>query len=235
MGTFSDTGEHAGERGVMAAPCFLIRDGNRWMLWDTGLGDRLAAKPEGEILLGARWLVRRTLVSQLASLGLKPDDIAFVGVSHLHADHSRNVGLFTRSRILIAKSELDWSKGLPLGTDPQIIASLGGLHVETYDGDRDVFGDGRVRILFMPGHTPGHHVLLVQLPRSGAVLLSGDLYHTRENYVRSLVPIPNVNRADTLASFDRFRRIATRLKARVVVQHSLEDFEAMPAFPSYLD
>ena len=135
--------------------------------------------------------------------------------------------------MLIGKPDLDWARSNPLGTDAKINASLSGLRVTLVDGDLDVFGDGRVQVLAMSGHTPGHRALLVRLA-SGAVLLSGDLFHTRENFEKSLVPGVNVNRADTLASFDRFRRIADFHHARIVVQHAPEDFLAMPKFPAFL-
>lgn len=48
------------------------------------------------------------------------------------------------------------------------------------DGDHDVFGDGGVRLILTPGHTPGHQVPFVQLPKTGPVILSGDLYHFPE-------------------------------------------------------
>lgn len=235
MGMFSDTGEHAGERGTMAVPCYLIRDGDGWLLWDTGLGDGIAATPGGIDKLGGHWTVRRTLVSQLAELGLKPANIRFVALSHLHADHSGNIALFPRATLLIGAPELAWAKAGGLGVDPALAAAAGRMKVVPLSGDHDVFGDGRVRIFATPGHTPGHRSVLIRLPHAGAVLLSGDLYHTRENYERSLVPAVNVNRADTLASFDRFRRIAEREHARVIVQHAPEDFSRMPAFPAWLD
>lgn len=235
MGMFSDTGEHAGERGVMAVPCYLIRDGDRWLLWDTGLGDAIAATPAGIDRLGGHWTVRRTLRDQLAAIGLTPADIAFVALSHLHADHSGNIGLFRHATLLIGAPELAWAKAGGLGADPALVAAAARMKAIPLGSDHDVFGDGRVRIIATPGHTPGHRALLVRLPRSGAVMLSGDLYHTRENYERSLVPAVNVSRADTLASFDRFRRIVEREKARVIVQHAPEDFARMAAFPGWLD
>jgi glyoxylase-like metal-dependent hydrolase (beta-lactamase superfamily II) len=235
MAIFSDTGEHAGEPGEMAVPCYLIQDGTRWLLWDTGLGDGPAANPAGEEILGGRWTVEHTLASQLARLGLTPKDVTYVALSHLHADHSGNVGLFESSTLLIGRSELAWAKDNPLGTDAKIVAGLTKLHLQPIDLDHDVFGDGRVRIIATPGHTPGHRALIVNLSRNGNVLLSGDLYHTRENYEKSLVPVVNTSRAETIASFDRFHRLAERLHARVIVQHAPEDFAAMPAFPGYLE
>lgn len=237
IGMFSDTGEHAGETGTLAVPCYLVKHGTDWLLWDTGLGDRLAALPNGERKLGGHWSVRRTLTSQLATLGLKPADIRYVALSHMHADHSGNIGLFPRATWLMSPTELAWARGNPppLGVDAALLAGMAGVKIEPVDDDRDVFGDGSVRILRAPGHTPGHKVLLVNLPRTGAVLLLGDLFHTRENYERSLIPPVNVSRADTLASFDRFAWLARNTRARVIIQHAREDFAAMPAFPRFLD
>ena len=55
------------------------------------------------------------------------------------------------------------------------------------------------------------------------------------NYEQKLVPVPNVSRADTLASFDRFYRIVENTNARVFVQHDPGDYAGMPTFPKYLD
>ena len=86
MSTFSDTGDHDGERGAMPVPCFLIRHGADWMLWDAGRGDEIAASPGGREMVGLHFRVPVTLKSQQATLGLNPDDIRYVGLSHLHAD-----------------------------------------------------------------------------------------------------------------------------------------------------
>ena len=51
LGDFSDTDTHEGERAVMAVPCFLVRHGDDWLLWDTGLGDDLTKEP-GPMRLG---------------------------------------------------------------------------------------------------------------------------------------------------------------------------------------
>lgn len=237
MGMFSDTGEHAGEKGTLAVPCYLVKHGADWLLWDTGLGDRLATLSKGETKLGGHWIVQRTLVSQLATLGLKPADIRYVALSHTHADHSGNIGLFPKATWLMSPTELAWARRTPtpLDVDATLIAGLAHVKIEPVADDSDVFGDGSVRILRAPGHTPGHKLLLVTLPHNGAVILSGDLFHSRENYEKSLIPPVNVSRADTLASFDRFAKLVRNTHARVVIQHAREDFTAMPAFPAFLD
>jgi glyoxylase-like metal-dependent hydrolase (beta-lactamase superfamily II) len=108
----------------------------------------------------------------------------------------------------------------------------GGGKVEPVPGDKDVFGDGTVVMLNTPGHTPGHHSLLVNLAQKGPVLLSGDLAHFQENYDASGVPTFNTDRAETLASLDRFKKIAANLKATVVIQHDARDVGKLPAFPA---
>jgi glyoxylase-like metal-dependent hydrolase (beta-lactamase superfamily II) len=101
---------------------------------------------------------------------------------------------------------------------------------EPVTGDKDVYSDGSVVMLAMPGHTPGHTALLVRL-KSGPVLLSGDQYHFTEQVRNRGVPAFNVDRADTLASHDRFDRIAANLKAQVIIQHEPSDIAKLPAFP----
>ena len=64
------------------------------------------------------------------------------------------------------------------------------------------------------------------------MLLSGDLAHFRENYETNGVPAFNINRAETLASLDRFKQIAANLKATVIIQHDPRDVGKLPAFPA---
>jgi N-acyl homoserine lactone hydrolase len=95
-----------------------------------------------------------------------------------------------------------------------------------------VFGDGSVMMLYTPGHTPGHHSLLVKLPQKGAVLISGDAVHFRENYDNDGVPSFNTDRAQTIASIERLKKIAANEKATLVIQHDARDIDKLPAFPA---
>jgi glyoxylase-like metal-dependent hydrolase (beta-lactamase superfamily II) len=108
----------------------------------------------------------------------------------------------------------------------------GGGKVEPLVNDKDVFGDGSVIILNTPGHTPGHHSVLVKLKEKGNVLITGDLVHFQENYDSNGVPWFNASRADTLASIDRFKKMAAAHKATVIIQHDARDINKLPAFPA---
>ncbi len=237
MDGFSDTNDYAGQTGSLVVPCFLVRHGNDWMLWDTGVGDRIAALANGEVKQDARFSLKRTLASQLAAIGLTPDSIRYVALSHLHSDHSGNIGLFPHAVFLIGAAELPWARSLPTpeGVEAPLIAPLDHAKIEAFDKDRDVFGDGTVRILKAPGHTPGHCMLLLKLPKAGPILITGDLFHQRRSLKEHLVPRVNTSRADTLASMNRFEGLVKATGARAIIPHERQDFQSLPAFPGFLE
>jgi N-acyl homoserine lactone hydrolase len=232
---FSDTGEYDGKPGPLADPCFLIHDPKGWLLWDTGLTDKLVGSPQDGALPGSRMSRERSLASELKQLGLTPGDITYVSFSHLHADHAGNANLFGSSIWLLQEKELAYATSTPAprGIDPSTFSDYPRVQKKLLNGDYDVFGDGLVRILSTPGHTPGHQVLLVKLPSKGYVILTGDLYHLEQSRDERLVPVFNTSRAETLASIDRVERLAKNLRATVVVQHATEDFGKLPQFPDY--
>ena len=72
--------------------------------------------------------------------------------------------------------------------------------------------------------------VLVKLA-SGPVLLSGDLYHSREAREKRGVPPFNTSREQTLQSMDVFEKLAKTTGAKVVIQHEPRDISLLPAFP----
>jgi N-acyl homoserine lactone hydrolase len=176
------------------------------------------------------------LVDLLAQLKVTPDQIKYVGISHFHGDHIGQANSFPKATLMIGAG--DWegltSQPPPPGVNPQLVSHWvsGGGTVEPVPQDKDVFGDGTVIMLATPGHTPGHHSLLVKLAQTGTVILSGDLAHFHENYDGNGVPSFNFNRAQTLASIDRVKKIAANLKATVILQHDERDLGKLPVFPA---
>lgn len=237
MGPFADTGEYDGKPGTLAAPCFLIRHPKGTLLWDTGLSDKLAENKSGVDEGIAHMAVPVTLADQLKALSLTPADVTYVAFSHFHFDHTGNANAFSSSTWIVNKLELNWALNTPtpFGVAPDTLSAYKTVNTKMIDGDHDVFGDGSVRILKAPGHTPGHQVLEIKLKKAGVVFLSGDLYHTRPNREFARVPAFNASRADTLASIDRIERMVKNTKARFVVQHEQADFNSLPKFPAFLD
>lgn len=221
---WSDTFALAGEKLAFTFSCYLVRHGDEYLLWDTGYAP--GANPSAP---------KASLTEQLAMLGLAPDRIKYVGISHYHPDHTGQVDRFPQATVLIGKG--DWEAITAPQPGPGVNAAPfehwmhGGGKIEPVALDKDMFGDGTVVMLVTPGHTPGHHSLLVKLQKTGAVILTGDAAHTRENYAHDGVPTLNFNRAATLASLDRVRKIAATLKATVIIQHDPRDIGKLPAFP----
>jgi N-acyl homoserine lactone hydrolase len=236
MAMFSDTGEYDGRPGDIVDPCWVIRHPKGTLLWDTGLGDALAGNKEGvDIGIGRMW-VDVTLLDQLKAIGLTPADITYLSISHTHFDHTGNANEFPDATWILNKAEIAWAETRPNeAVKLESFSAYQTAKTQMIDGDHDVFGDGAVRILKTPGHTPGHQSLMVRLRRAGTVIISGDLFHVRDNYTYRRVPPFNTERADTLASIDRINTILKNTHGRLVVHHDRGDFKSMPAFPKYLD
>lgn len=233
LGMFSDTGEYDGVRGTLVSPCFLVVHPSGTLLWDTGLGDQLVGKGPVRIDGGITLQVERSLQAQLQLIGVPKID--YVGFSHFHFDHTGNAGLFRDATWLVSRKDLEAALSQPDPfVNPDDIRRGRQARQIALEGDHDVFGDGTVKILKSPGHTAGHQALLVRLPETGPVILSGDLYHTRENRQYQRVPTFNHNRADTLASMNRVETLARNIGARIIVQHDPRDFETLPKVPGYL-
>jgi glyoxylase-like metal-dependent hydrolase (beta-lactamase superfamily II) len=233
LNNFSDTRAYSGQSRQLVASCYLIRHGDQYMLWDTGFGRSLLGKavPAGQS--GAT--LRVAIVDQLKDLGVTPEQISFIGISHYHGDHIGQAADFPQAKLMIGEGDLEVVK-----SNAQAGAALapwiaGKSPVEGVKGDKDVFGDGSVTMLDLPGHTPGHHGLLVKLDHTGWVLLSGDVAHFRENLESDGVPGFNVDRSKSLASMDRFKRLGANLKAVVIIQHDPRDVPKLPQFPKAAD
>jgi glyoxylase-like metal-dependent hydrolase (beta-lactamase superfamily II) len=226
---FSDTFLYVGRRKTLTDGCYLIRHGENYLLWDTGLPAELAGKTVSAD--GMTLTVGPTVADQLGRIGVRPEQVNFVGISHRHDDHTGQAAAFPKATLLIGAEDFETVKARPDTAARFAPWIKGGGKVEKVQGDRDVFGDGSVVMLDMPGHTEGHHSLLVRLPGMGPVLLTGDLYHFTENFRNRGVPAFNTDRADTLASMDRFDRIARQLKAKMIIQHEPDDVAKLPAFP----
>jgi N-acyl homoserine lactone hydrolase len=231
LNAFSDTYAYVGRQRTLVASCYLIRHGTDWVLWDAGLPERPVNDP-ADVEQAEQ---TTTIAAQLARLGVRPDQISILGISHYHYDHTGQAARFPQARLLIGARDADAIRESAARAQPLAPWFGGSAKLDPVDGDRDVFGDGRVVVLDLPGHTPGHHGLLVRLAHKGPVLLSGDVAHFRENYAGGGVPPFNTNRADSLASLDRFRKLAANLRATVILQHDPDDVAKLAAFPASTD
>jgi glyoxylase-like metal-dependent hydrolase (beta-lactamase superfamily II) len=189
-------GVNVGKSMDFVDSCYLIKHGQGWLLWDTGLADAIAAMPEGQRPADPRmthWRRPKTLAAQLDQLGVKPSDIKYVAVSHTHPDHIGNMTLFPQSMLLVQKAEYEWPA------------------------------------------PPGHQSLLVKLPKTGAVLLSGDAVHFKENWENRRVPEGNDSKDKTAASMQRMADLMAKEKAQLWINHDKAQRDGQKMSPEYYE
>ena len=222
---FSDTSALGDLNLQFVFSCYLVKHGDDYLLWDTGYAMNTPNTAPKE-----------SIVTQLAKLNLKPEQIKYVGISHYHGDHTGQVDSFPKSTLLIGAKEWEAitapkpAQGVNFKPFEHWIKGEG--KVEALGLDKDVFEDGSVIVLRTPGHTPGHQSLLVKLPQTGAVILSGDAVHFHENLDSDGVPGFNFDRAQTVASIERIKKLAANLKGQIIIQHDARDLAKLPAFPN---
>jgi N-acyl homoserine lactone hydrolase len=208
---------HAGR--TIGIPGYLLQtQAGRNILVDTGFPAAYSDDPQrasiedglgvfGELLgYGAH----QSAPAQLALLGLAPADIDTLILTHTHIDHIGGLPQFTHCRVILHaveralpqplyfndRSRFDW----PAVREWQLV-----------DSDCAVLPG--VQLLYTPGHSPGHQSLLLQLPETGAVLLTGDAID------RPALFVEGFGNATAHASAERLLRTAKEHDALVIYGH----------------
>jgi len=232
-------GVNVGKPHVFSNHCYLVKHAKGWMLWDTGNADRLAAMPNGLAVAGGTITayMKKPLVDSLKEIGVTPADIKHFAMSHGHGDHSGNANLFTAATLYVQRAEY----AAMFGEDPSkfgfIPSNFDKLRANTamiIDGDYDVFGDGTVTIKAAPGHTPGHQVLVVRLPKTGPVMLSGDMVHLQYSWNNRIAPSFNFNLPQSLATIDAMKAYAEQTRTQLWINHDLEQNAKIPKAPQFV-
>ncbi len=233
----------------IAAYAHLIKHGDTWMMFDTSTNDAYAdLGPEGFAPGGGiQWIKTKaqTLAPQLKAIGVTPDQIRYIGISHNHADHTGNVEQFPKAEVLIQRREYEfmYAKGEGPTGPPNFkgpVMKKDHPH-RLLDGDFDVFGDGSVVLYLTAGHTLGSQVAMVRLKNTGYVVLSGDAVHFRSNF--DTRRIPRVGRANeenewlwsVPLAFARIEKLMQHYKAQLWVHHDFEDYKGRKLAPQYYE
>lgn len=210
----------------------LIRHKQGNVLFDTGCHPSVVEHGE------ARWgslmkvmtplmTVDETLPASLTCTGLTPDDIDVVVNSHFHPDHCGCNEFFRKATVMVHAKELAAAQAPEAEKAGYLRVDWDhGQTTDLVNGERDVFGDGRVVLVPLPGHTPGTMGASVQLDRDGSFLLVSDAVSLRENFDTDTVPRNTWNAEELLKSYGEIRR-HVKAGATLVCGHDDAQWQAL--------
>jgi glyoxylase-like metal-dependent hydrolase (beta-lactamase superfamily II) len=233
----------------LSLSAYLIVHPDGVLLWEAG------AVPESERVMegtGARQIVIRSdkaerpvtlgppMLEQMAQSGYTPADVTHLALSHFHWDHTANANLFAHAAWLVRPEERAvMFPDAPMNNSarPMTYASLRNSNntVTVNAEEHDVFGDGRVILKAARGHSAGHQVLYLDLANTGAVVLSGDLYHFPEERSLDRLPVGDYDVEQTRQSRIELEGFLARRNATLWIEHDLVAFRQLRKAPAFYD
>lgn len=209
--------------------CYLVQTGDgKNILIDSGLPEIM---PEGE----SEFENGQDVIEQLASIGLKPDDIDTVISTHYDGDHAGRHAAFTKAQYVVQRVH-----HLDAATNPRFAAIRPQWdqpmeRIRLVDGDTELLPG--LELIETSGHVPGHQSVLVRLPKTGAVLLTIDAVPFREGFVRDLADDGSNPDAEAIrASTNKLLDLVEREKVGLVIfGHEGEQWEGLKKLPEYYE
>ncbi|SEC98294.1 N-acyl homoserine lactonase family protein [Rhodococcus koreensis] len=228
-----------GELVSLPSPSFLIEHAEHGLLiFDTGLagaGDPASTYGPLAELFAIEFPAERALDRQLESLGFSTADVERVVISHLHFDHTGGLEHFAGAQGYIGSGELRYArtpdnhvKGFFRQEDLDAADRIDWCEVPA-GYDHDVFGDGSVVVLSLPGHTPGSLGLKLRLPDGSTLVLSGDVAHIQDN-ISCCVGMPaDSDTVGAIESLKKLKLLRSQPNTTVVVNHDIDDWNRLRA------
>jgi len=240
-------GRDIGKMIEIPIPFYLIQHPRGNLLYDTGLPLELTVDPKkhwGAAANAYQPIMKpeQYCTRQLEQMGIIPEDIKYIIMSHLHNDHTGAMKDFPNAKILVQRAELQWAYTCDFYQKLAYVRAdfdhpkmkyhlLEGWREDPFD----VFGDGLIKTWFTPGHTPGLQALSVALPNSGTFLLTSDAAYTNEILTRNILPGVGWNSEETVSSIRKIRHMRDAYCMKVVPGHDPDAWENYKKAPEYYD
>ena len=219
MGIYDPLDENGARMVYGPYMVFLVEHARGRVLLDTGLHTKWRSPGGRRIEVGET----DDVVSVLARVGVAPDDVEHVVVSHLHYDHAGGLRFFPHAAVWAQAAEVRFAYA-PAVYQRELYDRDDFDHTLRWrelDGSHDIFGDGAVRIIPTPGHTPGHQSLCVELP-SGPLVLAADASYLDAAMRARRLPGVVWNPDAMVASWELLESLERDRGARLIFTHELE-------------
>jgi N-acyl homoserine lactone hydrolase len=209
--------------------CYLVQTGDgKNILIDSGLPE-IMSEGESDFENG------RDVIQQLASIGLKPDDIDTVISTHYDGDHAGRHAAFTEANYVVQRAHHLDAANNPRFADirPQWDQPM--ERIRLVDGDTELLPG--LELIETSGHVAGHQSVLLRLPTTGTVLLTIDAVPFGEGFTRDKQddgsdPNAEAIRASTNKLIDLVERENVEL---VIFGHDQEQWEGLKKLPEYYE
>jgi N-acyl homoserine lactone hydrolase len=162
------------------------------------------------------------IISQLSAVGIAPEAVTNVILSHLHYDHAGGIEFFPAAEFHVHARELELARKPPVYQNELYIAAdfESVSRWNLVEGTHDLFGDGSLVMFPTPGHTLGHQSLLVKLPGQSLILVADAAPEARNMRERTLPGI--VASADAMVeSWERIEAFQVENEATLLFTHDL--------------
>ena len=179
-------------------------------------------------------------VEQAKSIGVNVEDVKYLIQSHLHLDHSGGIGRFPNAIYIVQRLEYDYAHNPDWFASPAYIRKdfdKPNIHWKFLNDKKtdfyDLYGDGSIKIIFTPGHSPGHQSILLKLPKSGNILLTIDAAYTLDHWENKCLPGLVTSSTQAAESVKKLRKVAKENDALVVTGHDPDawaNFKKAPLF-----
>jgi N-acyl homoserine lactone hydrolase len=243
------------EKITVPVAFFLIKHRKGNVLFETGNNDKVITDPTywgplAQMLSPASRSPDVAIDTQLDKIGVKPSDINYVILGHMHLDHVGNVGKFPNATIVYQRDEIVnafWPKpgfaGGYITADFAMLRNDVGANqpsrqkVIELNGDLDLFGDGSIYIHRQVSHTPGSQMALVRLPKTGPIVLTSDVCYLMENLQKDILPSVGLayNPAGILDGYAWIKRLMTTEGADVIFAHDAETYKKHKQSPEFYE
>ncbi len=208
------------------------------LLWESGSVPDAKLPADGSPYKEGVSIVTKSLASQMAAIGYSYKDVKYFAMSHLHSDHSGNANSLVHAKWIVQKADRDmmFAGKAQRVMDASLFSELKNADTILLNNeDYDVFGDGSVRIISAPGHTPGHQVLLVNLADTGPVLLAGDLYHLPEEIATGRTPTFEFDPATSAVSRAKVQALVKKTGAKMWIGHDKATHAGLNFSPKFYE